>query len=568
MEKIDLVVPYVDSSDKNWQALFNKYNPHLNKNDVDAKNRFRGQGDFFRYFFRCIDKNLPWINRVHLLVQSESQVPSWLDKTKVHVVLHEDFIPKEYLPIFNSGTIEMFLQNIPELEEHFIYTNDDIYALKPLLPENFFKDGKLLFNYLVETKKPERDWYYMCQKNHDLIYGTKNSLPYYRLDHEFRPYLKSRMIEVFNEHKDAILNSISRFRSTKNLTVFLFSLDLIKNSLQEKTTLKNEYLWYEASKELIMSRLNDNDVICLNDTSDKINIYENSHIKAFFNLRFNAKSKYELYDVELVKNSRETSPVFGIISWFPDKEPDRSQRIERLNKMMAQLIELFGEDIKFMIVAQNWKNYKLPKNIKNVEIFKYSKLGILGARKTLGKHFLQSKYDYLIMCDDDIVLKTNEDFTKEYFFKELNKHPNGFMFIQYGWSLTFCAISKNIYKQTPMSDIDPEKGEGYEDTVWPFLLHYKHPKNEFNIAGIKFIQHHQEFHKNHKSTWDSGKVNHENLQELTHYYIERFKKGEFTINDEVKRKAKAFLDKYDWYQNALWQGWVTREDYDKFMKNR
>lgn len=304
-DKIDLVVPYVDCSDANWQALFNKYNPHLNKNDVDAENRFRGQGDFFRFFFRCIDKNMPWINRVHLLVQSESQVPSWLDKTKVHVVLHEDFIPKEYLPLFNSGTIEMFLQNIPELEEHFIYANDDMYALNPLSPENFFKDDKVLFNYLIERKKPENDWHCMCQKNHDLIYGTKNSLPYYRLDHEFRPYLKSRMIEVFNAHKDAILNSISRFRSKKNLTVFLFSLDLIKNSLQGKTTLKNDYLWDGASRELIINRLNDSDVICLNDTSDVINIYENEDIKDFFNSRFKNTSKYELNNISTHYSGRK-----------------------------------------------------------------------------------------------------------------------------------------------------------------------------------------------------------------------------------------------------------------------
>ena len=565
MEKIDLVIPYVDSSDKNWQELFNKYNPHLNKNDVDAKNRFRSQDIFFRYFFRCIDKNLSWVNQIHLLVQSESQVPSWLDTTKVHVVYHKDFIPEEFLPLFNSGTIEMFLWNIPGLSEKFIYTNDDIFALKPLTQEHFFKDDKVLFNYLVENKKPEHDWYCMCQNNHDLVYETNKAIPYYRLDHEFRPYLKSRMVEFYNAHEEAIRNSITRFRDKKNLTVFMFSLDLIKNSLQEKTTLKNEYLWDGASRDIITSRLNDNDVICLNDTSDKNNIYDNAHIRAFFNLRFNAKSQYELFDMKSNPYYRQTSPVFGIISWFPDKQPDRNQRIERLNRMIEQLIDLFGEDIKFMIVAQNWKDYKLPENIKNVEIFRYNKLGILGARKTLGKHFLKSNYDYLIMCDDDIVLKTNEDFTKEYFFNELNNHPDGFMFIQYGWSLTFCAISKNIYKQTPMSDIDPEKGEGYEDTVWPLLLHYKHSKYEFNIFGIRFVQHYQEFHKDHKSTWDSGKVNHNNLQELTHYYVERFKKGLFEINDEVKREAKAHIDKCEWYRYALWQGWVTKEDYNKFM---
>ena len=80
---------------------------------------------------------------------------------------------------------------------------------------------------------------------------------------------------------------------------------------------------------------------------------------------------------------------FGIISWFPDNEPNRSQRIERLNKAFKQLQDVFGNDIEFLIVAQNWKDYKLPESIKNVTIFKYNKLGILGARKMLRKHFLE-----------------------------------------------------------------------------------------------------------------------------------------------------------------------------------
>ena len=41
------------------------------------------------------------------------------------------------------------------------------------------------------------------------------------------------------------------------------------------------------------------------------------------------------------------APVFGIISWFPDKEPERKQRIERLNKVFRQLIDIFGEDVNY-----------------------------------------------------------------------------------------------------------------------------------------------------------------------------------------------------------------------------
>ena len=266
--------------------------------------------------------------------------------------------------------------------------------------------------------------------------------------------------------------------------------------------------------------------------------------------------------IEMKKVKRnKTSPVFGIISWFPNDEPARTQRINRLNKMFEQIRDLFG-DVNYLIVAQNWKDYKLP-DFVNATIFKYNKLGILGARKTLGKHFLESKYDYLIMLDDDIILETSNDFSKEYFFEELNKHPQGFAFLKYGWSLTFCAISKYIYSQSPMCDIDPEKGEGYEDVVWPNLLHYKYPNNEFKLNGIKFVQNQQQYVKELKSTWCNRNTNHGKLEAMSKYYVNQFKKGNFSIN---KQEAIAFMKQQEWFEKAIWYGWVKKEEYEEFKK--
>ena len=272
-------------------------------------------------------------------------------------------------------------------------------------------------------------------------------------------------------------------------------------------------------------------------------------------------SEFLLTNLEKEKEMEKVSPVFGIISWFPDVEPNRTQRITRLNKMFEQLKNLFG-DIKYMIVAQNWKDYQLPDYV-DADVFRYDKLGILGARKKLGQHFLQSDYTYLIMCDDDIVLKTSDSFSKEYFFDELNKHPDGFVFLKYGWSLTFCAVSKYIYQQSPILDIDPEKGEGYEDTVWPYYLHYKHPDKEFYLSGIEFIQNQGEYVKELKSTWTNHTTDHQKLHFASKYHINQFKNGNFVIN---KAEAEKFAQKYLWYKKALFKGWCSRQEYDDFMK--
>ena len=66
------------------------------------------------------------MENVFLLVSGETQVPSWVDRSVVNVVLHKDIIPERFLPTFNSTTIEMFMHRIPGLGEEFLYFNDDM----------------------------------------------------------------------------------------------------------------------------------------------------------------------------------------------------------------------------------------------------------------------------------------------------------------------------------------------------------------------------------------------------------------------------------------------------------
>ena len=120
IDKIDFVIPYINPADSNW---LEQYRQHT-KDEIDC--RFRDWG-VLPYVFRSIERHIPWINQLVLIVASDSQVPTWVDTTKVKVIKHSDFIPAEYLPVFNSNTIEMFLGNIKGLTQHFIYSNDDIF---------------------------------------------------------------------------------------------------------------------------------------------------------------------------------------------------------------------------------------------------------------------------------------------------------------------------------------------------------------------------------------------------------------------------------------------------------
>lgn len=64
---IDYLILYVDSSDPAWRLEYSKYE-HLNKQSKkENKRRFDGN-ILFKYQFRGIEKYMPWINRVFLVV--------------------------------------------------------------------------------------------------------------------------------------------------------------------------------------------------------------------------------------------------------------------------------------------------------------------------------------------------------------------------------------------------------------------------------------------------------------------------------------------------------------------
>lgn len=73
-----------------------------------------------KYQFRGLDRYMSWINNVYLVVFSESQVPDWVNRETVKVITDDMYIPKKYLPTFNTATKQMHLQFIPGLEECWI----------------------------------------------------------------------------------------------------------------------------------------------------------------------------------------------------------------------------------------------------------------------------------------------------------------------------------------------------------------------------------------------------------------------------------------------------------------
>lgn len=136
---IDLVVTWVDGEDPVWLKERMVYEP-ANISSANCSSRFR-DWKTLKYWFRGIEQNLDWYRYIFFVTYGH--VPEWLNLSnpRLKVVCHKDFIPKEYLPTYNSSVIEMNLHRIEELSENFILFNDDVFVIDKVQEWQFFQNN-------------------------------------------------------------------------------------------------------------------------------------------------------------------------------------------------------------------------------------------------------------------------------------------------------------------------------------------------------------------------------------------------------------------------------------------
>lgn len=142
-EELDFVITWVNGNDPAWLKEREKILQPFGqtKQMDDRKERYR-DWDNLQYWFRGVEQFAPWVRRVHFITWGH--IPEWLNTAhpKLHIVRHDEFIPKEFLPTFNSHTIEWNFHRIKDLSENFVYFNDDMLLLNKVKKTDFFQNGK------------------------------------------------------------------------------------------------------------------------------------------------------------------------------------------------------------------------------------------------------------------------------------------------------------------------------------------------------------------------------------------------------------------------------------------
>lgn len=300
MDKIDVVIAYVDCSDKAWQHEYSKhvaipYNPV----------RFRSW-DTVRYILRGIDTHMPWVNNIYLIVMSETQVPEYVDTSKVKIVYHKDFMPESQLPCFSSNPIEAYIWNIPGLSEKFIYFNDDMIPIMGSDPDDFFTDdGRVRCTQRINHNPEIKNIFHQIRKNCTEIAFRAAGLSYNGTDvisqrHGPQALLRSYCEECFDKAQDEIEGGLTMVRASSNICQYVYTNYMLLKRMTDRSE-KPASLTYADFKKCTVEQVADAIInpsekfICINDTSDVGDHYEEyrATITASFETLYPNKSKYE-----------------------------------------------------------------------------------------------------------------------------------------------------------------------------------------------------------------------------------------------------------------------------------
>lgn len=295
---MDIVITTVNGLDPEWQKDYAR----CIGTDALTK-RYRDWGTL-PYLLRGIETCMPFIDQVFLVVSRESQVPAWLNRETVRIVLHEEFIPAEYLPTFNSTAIEMFLHRIPGLSEQFIYFNDDFFPLADCKPSDFFRDGKVAIS-MARHLCTMHNLFRIQTRNSDRLARRAANGPrrpwYVRPQHTCQPMLRSVNEELYHLCEAEILKSVSPLRTDYNYNQYIFTDYAYFTGRSFRHRIGNKHISLSmATPDRLHQAITQPKrcMACINDVEMSESKYEKlrQSILDAFQQRFPNLSKYEVHE--------------------------------------------------------------------------------------------------------------------------------------------------------------------------------------------------------------------------------------------------------------------------------
>ena len=304
IDKIDFVITWVDGNDPVWLEERNHY-AVLDNREVDNSSARYRDWDTLRYWFRGVEKFAPWVNNIFFVTCGH--LPEWLsvNHPKLKIIKHSDYIPKEYLPTFNSNVIEFYFHRIPELSERFVYFNDDMFLIDTVKPDRFFMKGlpcdmgevglkpdtdifgcsvflatDLINKHFSPKDVLRKDFTKWCSLEYPMVKSLRNYLLMRKMDlfprfvdgHLPQAHLKKVFSEVWKYcEKDLVRTSHNKFRSYGDVAFWLIRYwQLSSGNFTPYNIFRDGYPYMIGDKNISVItdciRKQKIKIICLNDT--------------------------------------------------------------------------------------------------------------------------------------------------------------------------------------------------------------------------------------------------------------------------------------------------------------
>lgn len=227
---IDAVITWVDGNDpehRRKRRSFDGSGEASGRDDLGGDTRFASVGEI-AYCVALLAKNAPFLRRIYIV--TDGQTPPLFDLPEgvdVRIVDHRDIFRgyEQYLPVFNSLSIETMLWRIPGLANRFIYLNDDFFMVRPTVADDFFNPAPVIRGYwhITETARLCRTWSRLRHGRKGAPFLFRDSMlnsadllrapRFVRLQHVPYVIYKPLLQAYYELHPEALTGNIShRFR--------------------------------------------------------------------------------------------------------------------------------------------------------------------------------------------------------------------------------------------------------------------------------------------------------------------------------------------------------------------
>jgi hypothetical protein len=146
---LEVVYTWVNVTDLKWQNLSSSFG-------CNTKQYQSGVGDAdpflaLKHSMRSLNINFPDAGKITIVTERD-QVPVWLNTNHpmIQIAFHDEFMPAESAPVFNSNPTEYLLHRLVNTSfiqsNCFLYVNDDFFFNRPLTLRDFVTDdGRMVF---------------------------------------------------------------------------------------------------------------------------------------------------------------------------------------------------------------------------------------------------------------------------------------------------------------------------------------------------------------------------------------------------------------------------------------